>query len=750
MREIAWVIYDEVHYLRDSERGVVWEESMILLPHECRMVFLSATIPNASEFADWIAWLHHQPCHVVYTNYRPTPLQHYVFPAGGKGLFLVVDEKGNFRRSNFEKAMGLLQNTSGDHIADSGNAKGLARKGARGGQSKKQQRNGLFQIVQLIMQRNLNPCIIFSFSKKDCERYALALKEEDYTDDVEKDLISQVYRNAIDSLSKDDQQLPQVEALLPLLKRGIGIHHGGLLPILKEIVEILFTEGLVKCLFATETFAIGINAPAKTVVFTNTRKWDGQDFRWVQSGEYIQMSGRAGRRGKDDRGIVIQMVDEKMEPAVCQDMLYGQANRLDSSFTISYNMLLNLMRVEDVNPEFLIQSSFYQFQRQLKAPGLLEEAEQLEVQAKDMDEPASSVVDYFQMHAQLEKTRVKIAETMRQPDYCLRFLQFPGRFLDISIDNDTYGWGVLWSAPKQQRDGYILEVLLSSVDRRFDKSDKNSDEDAQDLGLHWRGESRTCRPANENDTLATLRVFSVKLEDIDRISAVVIKMPQDVTPFPARRKLAATLTEVHKRCQPDGVPLLDPVKDMKITEEAFATLMQRAGTLTDRLASHSIHDDYTPAQRDEMLRSYTYRSDLLTKAKSLRDEARSCQAMVLKDDLKKMKRVLRKLGHVDANGVIQTKGRTACEINTAAELVVVELMYAGVFNDLTVEQCMSLLSCMTFDERNKDDDNPNLKSVLANPFYKLQEVSRSVAKVVISCGIEVDEDEFVDKFNPGM
>ena len=148
----------------------------------------------------------------------------------------------------------------------------------------------------------------------------MELKKEDYTDEVEKDLISQVYANAIESLSEDDRTLPQVEALLPLLKRGIGIHHGGLLPILKEIVEILFSEGLIKCLFATETFAIGINMPAKTVVFTNTQKFDGKEMRYVSSGEYIQMSGRAGRRGKDDRGIVIQMMDEKMEPSVVSDV----------------------------------------------------------------------------------------------------------------------------------------------------------------------------------------------------------------------------------------------------------------------------------------------------------------------------------------------------------------------------------------------------------------------------------------------
>lgn len=316
MREVAWVIYDEVHYMRDSERGVVWEESIILLPHRVRFVFLSATIPNASQFADWICEIHHQPCHVVYTNYRPVPLQHYIFPQGGDGLHLVVDERGKFREANFQKAMGTLQSGSvdaaaADALLSSGNSKKRKRGGAKG--KKGGQFADLSRIVKLIMERNLNPVIVFSFSKKDCEKFALALNKEDYTDEVEKDLISQVYTNAIESLGDDDQKLPQVLALLPLLKRGIGIHHGGLLPILKEIVEILFSEGLIKALFATETFSIGINMPAKTVVFTNTRKWDGKDFRWVTSGEYIQMSGRAGRRGKDDRGLVIQMLDGKSE-----------------------------------------------------------------------------------------------------------------------------------------------------------------------------------------------------------------------------------------------------------------------------------------------------------------------------------------------------------------------------------------------------------------------------------------------------
>lgn len=126
--------------------------------------------------------------------------------------------------------------------------------------------------------------------------------------------------------------------------------------------------------------------------------------------------------------------------------------------------------------------------------------------------------------------------------------------------------------------------------------------------------------------------------------------------------------------------------------------------------------------------------------------------MAMKDDLKKMKRVLKKLGHVNAEGVIQTKGRTACEINTADELIVVEMIFAGVFNDLSPEQCVALLSCMTFDEKSRDDDDPasGMKSFLSTPFYKLQEIARTVVRVKIACGLEIDEDEFVDKFNPGM
>lgn len=222
-------------------------------------IFLSATIPNARQFAEWISHLHHQICHVVYTDYRPTPLQHYIYPSGGEGLHLVVDENGLFRENNFNTAMSVLLN-AGEQGRGNQMRGGLNRGGVKGRKSGQQKgESNCFKVIRTIMEKNLAPVIIFSFSKKDCEAYALQMSKLDFNSTEEKRLVEEVFKNATDILNEEDKALPQVEHVLPLLKRGIGIHHSGLLPIIKETIEILFGEGLIKALFATETFAMGLN-----------------------------------------------------------------------------------------------------------------------------------------------------------------------------------------------------------------------------------------------------------------------------------------------------------------------------------------------------------------------------------------------------------------------------------------------------------------------------------------------------------
>jgi ATP-dependent RNA helicase DOB1 len=467
-------------------------------------------------------------------------------------------------------------------------------------------------------------------------------------------------------------------------------------------------------------------------------------------------------------------LSEKMEPAVCKGILYGDPDPLNSSYKISYNMLLNLMRVEDVEPEFLLRASFHQFQREKEAPALIAQAQDLENEAESIEVGSSEEVElakeYYQMDQQLLLIRRKISRIVQKPEYILKFLQVAGRLLDISIDDQNFGWGVLTSFKKKTGGGaggeagrlaalsnqpiYTLEVLLPCVDRHFDGVDGNEkEEDVKDAPLLWRGTVRHCRPVNpgDDDKIVSMRLFTVSLQHIDRVSAVRIFTPQAVSTPEARKKVSLSVQEVKKRF-PDGLPLLDPVKDLGIEEDTFKTLMDRAEALGERLASHKLSVDFSEEDRFRLVQAFENRSDVKERARALRDEAKSCQTMAMKDELKKMKRVLKKLGHVDGNGVIQTKGRTACEINTANELVVTELIFTGVFKSLTVEQCVALLSVMAFDERNKDEDDPTkgLKSFLLNPFHKLQEVAKTVAQVQIACGLDVDEDEFLDQFNPLM
>jgi ATP-dependent RNA helicase DOB1 len=487
------------------------------------------------------------------------------------------------------------------------------------------------------------------------------------------------------------------------------------------------------------------------------------------------MSGRAGRRGKDDRGIVIQMLDEKMEPAVCKGILYGEPDPLNSSYRISYNMLLNMMRVEDVDPEYLLRASFHQFQKEKDVPGLLEQANDYEREAESIDlgpsEEVELVSQYYQMDQQLLVTQRKMKEFVRRPEYVIKFLQAPGRFIHVVIDGECYGWGALLSLKKKQGTGtsgsagrlaeqtgapqYTVEVFLFCVDRHFDSVEgKERNEDIEERSVLWQGSSRMCRPVqagvDEEMMVVSMRVFTIGLESIDQISAVRIFMPKN-PPSEMRKDVALSVKEVQKRF-PDGIPLLDPVKDLGIEDQDFMTLLGRAEALAQRLTEHKLAIDLTEEDRIARVQAFEKRAELLASAKAIKAQARSFETITMKEDLKKMKRVMKRLGHVDANGVIQTKGRTACEINTANELVVVELIFTGVFNDLSVEQCCSLLSCMTYDERNKDEDDPakGLKSYLANPFYKLQEVARTVAKASVACKIELDEDLFVEQFNPGM
>eukprot|EP00494_Astrolonche_serrata_P025027 UN25287 len=245
--------------------------------------------------------------------------------------------------------------------------------------------NPLIQLVKHLGKIKQLPVVVFCFSRKGCEREMDKLKQTELLTKTDAQKVRTVIYTALKRLHGADRRLPQILRMLEFLQRGVGVHHAGLLPIVKEFIEILFGQGLVKVLFATETFAMGVNMPAKTVVFENLQKHDGRSFRDLKPEEYTQMAGRAGRRGIDKFGMVIINCRFQKIPEVVtvQKMIQGSPTRLQSKFRLTYNMILNLLRVEEIKVEDMIKRSFGEFHSQKLLPQKKQIINQLEKQINE-------------------------------------------------------------------------------------------------------------------------------------------------------------------------------------------------------------------------------------------------------------------------------------------------------------------------------------------------------------------------------
>ena len=775
MREVAWVVFDEIHYLRDATRGVVWEETLILLPDTVKYVFLSATIPNAREFASWISKLHKQACHVVYTDYRPTPLQFYLFPAGGTGLYLVVDEKGEFRERNFEKAIATLKSeSSNDSYAGSARARGTKRTHRGSGPS------DIFKLVSMINERGYDPVIVFSFSKRECETYASQMSKLDFNSPDEKELVEAVFVNAIDSLSEEDKSLPQITSILPLLQRGIGIHHSGLLPILKETIEILFQEGLIKALFATETFSIGLNMPAKTVVFTSLRKFDGVSMRFVRSGELTQMAGRAGRRGLDDRGIVILMLDEKVETDTTKEMIKGAPDELNSAFHVTYSTLLNMLRLEFADPEFILLSSFHQFQNEKSLP-------QMEAKLKALTAARSALTvddeelheSYFNIQAQITKIRERVRSVMNLPRYVVPFLK-PGRLVRVRADAENdFGWGVVVKAstrsdPKSPMESqHVVDVILAC---------DGGDGSEPAFALAPRP------PVPGGSSIP--RIVPILIDLLDGVSTLRVRLPDKLTSADDIATSFAKVKEAQKRFE--SIPLLDPIENLGVKSDAFFKDLSKLEGLVGRLVAHPLLQggegdagpssssssggkkgkkkgkkgkreeegvEMSPAKLTQLALTadpglppsfevFEQRKRLEAKIEELKVSIRESSHLALKEDMVRMQRVLRRLGFLTSDNVIELKGRVAVEINAGDELLLTEMIFDGVFSDLTPPETAAVLSTFVFQGKSKEEAsiNPKLTEVL----NKMKVLARRIGQVKLDCKLELNLEEYVDSFQPHL
>ncbi len=361
--QLGAVIFDEVHYIGDEDRGSVWEQSLILLPPHIQLVMLSATIDKPENFANWIQDLkktcdNSKEVYLCSTLERVVPLIHYNWLSCHHQTRKIAN-KNNPEFKNFINKPIILSNQSKKFHEE--NYKNIIKT------QKIIEEDGfikrkfiLNELVKYLNMNNMLPALCFIFSRKNVE---IAAKEidfslfalEDKTPNIIENECKQILMKKLPNY-KEYIKLPEYIELITLLKKGIAIHHAGIMPILREIVELLFEKNYIKLLFATETFAVGINMPTKTVIFTSLYKFDGNGQRELYSHEYIQMAGRAGRRGIDKIGHVIHCNNLfKLEMMNYKNLLCGSAKLLTSQFKISFNLILKIIYSNTWDDDFSIQ-----------------------------------------------------------------------------------------------------------------------------------------------------------------------------------------------------------------------------------------------------------------------------------------------------------------------------------------------------------------------------------------------------------
>jgi superfamily II RNA helicase len=327
---LGCVIFDEVHYINDKDRGHTWEETIILLKPEVTLIMLSATIDKPEEFAQWIGSQKNKVVNLIPTTTRAVPLEHYIYT--DYNLFKILDSHNKFQDQSFDKALKAYNPL---------------------------QKNRLTELVQFLKEKNMFQTIFFSFSRVNCERYAKSVTLELITYQ-ERSEIEALFNKYMHKYHKQYEHVQQYSQIKDLLLKGVAYHHSGLIPILKEVVEIIFQKGLIKILFATETFAVGVNMPTRTVVFTELEKPTEESKRLLTTEEYRQMAGRAGRRGIDKIGYVIILPQYSFpDKQELKGAMLGKVKHISSNFMIDYSFMLKILQSRSTNFDAFMDASMF-------------------------------------------------------------------------------------------------------------------------------------------------------------------------------------------------------------------------------------------------------------------------------------------------------------------------------------------------------------------------------------------------------
>jgi ATP-dependent RNA helicase HelY len=391
---LKYVVMDEVHYLADKFRGAVWEEILIHLPDSVQVVSLSATVSNAEEFGEWLQTVRGET-EVIVSEIRPVPLyQHVLF---GNKLLDLFDENSKLNPELTKLERESYRQVRGNWRDKPKGPKGLSRP----------------EVIEKLDREHLLPAITFIFSRKACDAAVKQCLQAGIrlTNENDRKIIRSIINKNVSNLAQEDLVVLGFYEWVDGLERGVAAHHAGLLPAFKSTVEELFQAGYVKAVFATETLALGINMPARTVVLEKLSKWNGEGHVAISAGEYTQLTGRAGRRGIDIEGNAVILWSNDLDSNTVGGLASTRTYPLKSSFKPTYNMSVNLIsQFGSAKARSSLESSLAQFQADKAVVGLAKQIRKNEIARDELFKESvchlGDFLDYAQMRADIKKLEV--------------------------------------------------------------------------------------------------------------------------------------------------------------------------------------------------------------------------------------------------------------------------------------------------------------------------------------------------------
>lgn len=673
--QLSHVVMDEVHYLADRSRGAVWEEVIIHLPRDISVIALSATVSNAEEFGDWLRTVRGDT-EVVVEEHRPIPLHQHVM-VGNELKDLFTDAKS--------------QKVSPELARIAHNDRQNARYGGRGRRFQSRYTPSRIDVITELESAGLLPSITFIFSRAACNDAVTQCLAAGLSLNSREDQLK--VRGIVDAqfpeASQEELRLLGFDSWRDGLERGIAAHHAGLLPAFKEVVESLFQQGLVKVVFATETLALGINMPARSVVLEKLIKWNGSAHVPITPGEYTQLTGRAGRRGIDVEGHAIVVWHNELDPQALAGLASTRTYPLKSSFRPSYNMAINLIsKVGTHKARELLESSFAQFQADKSIVGLATQIRRQEDAVGGYTEAGTCHLGNFTEYMELRKSLSILEKGAARDEVRAR------RFGAIAFLNDL-ARGDVFTIEHNRRSSVPYVVL----DEARDMDDP--------------------RPRVMSTNRVVKRVGYVDVGD-DGLVVGRINIPNtfDSRSPKTRNWLADEITKIAR-----SAPRVDKEKRSSSRDEVEISRLRKA------LRAHPCHGCN---DREEHVRWSDQVSVAQKEINRLESRVEQRTSSIARD-FDRICSVLTHLGYLeeaDGNHTATPSGVVLGRIYGEMDLLTAECLQHGVWAGLSPDQLAAAVSTLVFETRREGDGDV--------PALPEGELGEAIASMIQSWGHVVD------------